>query len=932
MEMFYTLMGLALGLFLLLAQIFAWIAFFQLGGLKRRIARLESELILREVRAARAEAPTQRPDDTGQPELPFGRPPEAAPAPARVPQVRKTAEAAPPAAAPPPEVDEAGEAPPRSQEAKSEPWAAPPPPPAAPPTRSQAEGVEQAITSRWMIWLGAVAVGLSAVFLFSYAIEQGWLGPTTRVVMGLILGTALIAGGEWTHRRPIEGLAPDYVPQALTASGVFALYASVYAAHGLYALIAIPVAFVALGAVSFAGLILAVRQGWFVALLGLAGGYAMPALLERAGPQAIPVFTYLFVLTVGCLAVMRFRIWPFMAVATLAGCLGWPLLWLIGPWSLGDQGALSLYALGVAAVFALLSVGFPVKRPDTPATAWLAGMIADTSGMGFVAQGGVLVLLAVACDYNSAAFVFLGLYAALGFGFGLRRAAYESLGVASALIVAAAFLLWPQPAELTIPAEIARHGVENWGDTFGPIVMPEEFRIFFRAALGFAVLYGLGGFLALGRVATPPVWAWISATMPLYLLTLAYWRIGGFELNVEWAAVAAGLSLAELGAASALGRVLPEERRTVPLGFYAAATTAALALAFTCVLREAWLTVALSVELLALSWIWSRLKVDEIRLIAWLVAAVVIIRLVVNYRIIDYEGSVAGLFSWVIYGYGLPAAAFFGASRLFGQGRRDPLVALCEAGAAGFGFLMVALQLRVWTSGTIYWAGYGLFDMAVQSVWWLIAAGLLLRREVTARSEVARWGGWALLAIAALQIGFGHLFWNNPLFIAERVGEWPFVNLLGLAYLAPALLCLGLAAGKGFDLPEQARKALWIAAGVLVFTYLTLEVRRSFQGGQMWVFFDKPTTNGEFYAYSAVWIVYALALLAVGILRDSVALRYASLSVLSIAVAKVFLYDMSDLTGLYRVASFLGLGLTLIGIGYIYRRFVFRPQPAPEEG
>ncbi len=32
---------------------------------------------------------------------------------------------------------------------------------------------------------------------------------------------------------------------------------------------------------------------------------------------------------------------------------------------------------------------------------------------------------------------------------------------------------------------------------------------------------------------------------------------------------------------------------------------------------------------------------------------------------------------------------------------------------------------------------------------------------------------------------------------------------------------------------------------------------------------------------------------------------------------------MGGLTGLYRVASFLGLGLSLVGIGYIYQRFVF---------
>jgi uncharacterized membrane protein len=57
------------------------------------------------------------------------------------------------------------------------------------------------------------------------------------------------------------------------------------------------------------------------------------------------------------------------------------------------------------------------------------------------------------------------------------------------------------------------------------------------------------------------------------------------------------------------------------------------------------------------------------------------------------------------------------------------------------------------------------------------------------------------------------------------------------------------------------------------------------------------------------------------------ALRYASLGVLVIAVLKVFLFDMAGLTGLYRVGSFLGLGLALIGIGFVYQRFVF-PSPA----
>jgi uncharacterized membrane protein len=295
--------------------------------------------------------------------------------------------------------------------------------------------------------------------------------------------------------------------------------------------------------------------------------------------------------------------------------------------------------------------------------------------------------------------------------------------------------------------------------------------------------------------------------------------------------------------------------------------------------------------------------------------------------VIDYQGSVAGLFSWVVYGYGVPAAAFFGASRLFGDARREPLAALCEAGAAGFGFLMVALQLRAWSSGTIYWAEYRLFDQSIQSVWWLLAAGLLLRREVTARSPVALHGGRLLLALAALQIGLGHLLLNNPLLHHHGVGGMVLFNLLGLAYLAPAVLFWLLAAGERFDLQASVRQALRVGAGVLVFAYLTMEVRRAFHGTVISMGGARVAPDAEIYAYSAVWIVYSLVLLGLGIGRDSSVLRYASLSVLMVTLVKVFLYDMSDLTGLYRVASFLGLGLTMIGVGYVYRRFVFRPPP-----
>jgi uncharacterized membrane protein len=45
--------------------------------------------------------------------------------------------------------------------------------------------------------------------------------------------------------------------------------------------------------------------------------------------------------------------------------------------------------------------------------------------------------------------------------------------------------------------------------------------------------------------------------------------------------------------------------------------------------------------------------------------------------------------------------------------------------------------------------------------------------------------------------------------------------------------------------------------------------------------------------------------------------------VVLLTVAKVFLVDMADLTGAWRALSFIGLGLVLVGIGYLYQRLLF---------
>ena len=56
--------------------------------------------------------------------------------------------------------------------------------------------------------------------------------------------------------------------------------------------------------------------------------------------------------------------------------------------------------------------------------------------------------------------------------------------------------------------------------------------------------------------------------------------------------------------------------------------------------------------------------------------------------------------------------------------------------------------------------------------------------------------------------------------------------------------------------------------------------------------------------------------------RGARGLRLVALSVLLLTVGKVFLYDLGQLTGLYRIMSFLALGLSLIIVSLLYQRFV----------
>lgn len=83
---------------------------------------------------------------------------------------------------------------------------------------------------------------------------------------------------------------------------------------------------------------------------------------------------------------------------------------------------------------------------------------------------------------------------------------------------------------------------------------------------------------------------------------------------------------------------------------------------------------------------------------------------------------------------------------------------------------------------------------------------------------------------------------------------------------------------------------------------------------------------------SGVWALYAAAILGLGFSLGSAPLRWGALGIFSVTLLKVISFDMAELPGLYRAATFLVLAMTLALGAWAYHRFqVGRPTPSLEE-
>ncbi len=783
--------------------------------------------------------------------------------------------------------------------------AAPPAPPGAEgagtPARPHFADLEALITMRWGVWLGAAALLFAGVFLVRYAAEQGLLGPASRCVLAALLGMALLAAAELLQRRafllPAGPFRVDQAPPGLAAGGVAILLGAAYGAGPYYGFLPPMLGFAAMAAAAGAGMAASLRFGQLTAAIGVAGAFITPALVATASPSLPGLFAYLFAVAAASLYIVRRTAWLWLGWANIAACAVWVCIAAGSP-------ATQYWAAGAfvpASVILVLTL-IPAVALDTRGgkrLVWCSFAILAASGLLLESiQGGNFVRAAVL------------LLSPIAVWKGRAEPRLDRLPWLGALAGLLVMLFWALPAWTPSPAFT---GLSGFIEAMLPGTwQPQVIRPLLITAAVFAA-FNLGAGLALERKAPSPLnWSALAAATPVLVLAVVYAQIERFQTDGGWAMAAAGLAALLAAAAGRARRAGPDIAARQCAGIYAAGAIAALALGCAMLLHQQWLTLAIAMFLPALPWIEARADLPALRFSALAVGAVIAVRLLLNGNVLFYDYGVTPILNGLIAAYAAPALAFGVAAVQFRRRRDDFLVAFLEAGAVALGTCFVALEIRHALCHGDIEAPARFAEFALQLISVSAEATALLYLTRRKHRPVLR-AAAAILGAAALALGSALILYN-PAFTGASTG----VTSLALAYLVPP--AFALAARRQFA-HMRLRIGLMVYAAVSWFAWITLQVRESFHPGAIDLSVS-PVGDAELWAWSGAWLLYSSALMIYGIRQADRVLRTIALVGIGLVCAKVFLIDMAQLAGLWRVFSFLGLGLALIGLGALHRRLV----------
>lgn len=762
---------------------------------------------------------------------------------------------------------------------------------------TQAISLEEKLGTRLFVWVGGLALLLAGAFLVKYAVDQSWLTPGVRVVLGFAFGAALIGSSYWFKPRS-ERIAP-----ALCGAGIGVFYASILAGTNLYGMWPGSLGFVLMAINTAGAMFLSLGMGPGVAVLGMLGGFSTPMLIGDIEPTAGPGILYLLVLQAGLLFISRRRAWSAVATLTLVLAGLWGVVWAGLRFETDNRWWIHLYAMTTAA----MSVGPALK---------IRNQMRMSSGKGnsrfFRGQGQAMVSLVIALLLESLAW-WRGDFAGPECGMLLMvSAGLVLLGLLRpwfGLLVPVA-AVWSGVLMTAWAAGLSTGGAQG---AVGAAGAEGAGHLFAATCLGFAVIHACGGILGLlnvfdrkaGKLAAGDAqrWAW-TACLPafVYLVLMMLVDVPGWPY---WL-----IGLAFAGAFFAVtvlvcrGRLTPKSG-IAKCGLLNACGLGAIALTALAALDALWWIVPL-----------LRLPVGKIELLAlhpWLSLTWLALALVAMDQAIRLRQRVWAVGAGALAGAGLIPLAMPGLGGLaFGA---LPVFNLLTTTYGGAALLVAGLtarlllaarfnqtESRVYQRWAIAWGlialGLGWFAVVLQiwrgfhpdgdldpitaSEWMSYAVATVLIGGAVAwatwrRAAFAVWrdSGLSMWVVAAVFAGLGAGLIFNPGFGGTPVRGVVVFNSLWFLYGLPIGLCLGLRlvlrarateasmlgvaqswASKNVS-DTRLPGALSVASLGLLITWLGLAVRHGFHG-------SASATADDFGISLTEWHTYALVFAGLG--------------------------------------------------------------------
>ena len=749
-------------------------------------------------------------------------------------------------------------------------------------------------------WIGGIAFVLAAVFLFKEAVEHGWLSATFRAALGLIVGIALLVICELRVARNYT-----FTANAMEGAGIAILYATLFAMHARWQLVPTAVSFLGMLLVTAVAVFLSTRRdSVFIALLGLIGGFATPALLSSGENRPIALFSYLLLLNGGISWIAYRKRWPLLTALSVA-------LTVFYQWSWVNEFLTAAQLPLATLIFALFAV-------VGGSALWPRGDDDDVRPLfrRIAAAAAVVPLIfafftAIVPEYGAQYWLLFGFLLLMTGGLAamsiLRGPEWlHNVGAVATLVT---WFIW-----LTVSYT---HGSWPW-----PLVWLAIF----------VALYLVAG-LRLQTVA-----AYTAG-----LLFFVFIALADHEPRHELTLIGGMLALLAIVIVFAIARARPMVA-AIAIGLSSIAT-----MVTSPGLRvELFTQLVLLVALLAIAWVSER-HVLVIIAVPFYAASIVAASLPAGDAQLMFAGVLYALF--ILYPLLLgrrvkhafaphfaaaaaSAVFFIAAYNSLDQMRLDDWQGVI---AAGVGLVMVVLVWRLLSvaahegrlamvAGTALAFFTAAIALQFENEWLTVALALEAAALAWLFDRIPHRG--LLLWSAAIAIAvLIRLVFNPAVYEYHPKAATPVFNWYLYTYLicAASMFVAAWLAPRG----EPNLRRFYAGAGTIeLFFLLNIEIADYYSAGDTLTFNFMGSSLAQDLTYTMAWALFAIAMLIIGIALQSRGARVAALGLLLVTVLKCFLHDLGRLGGLYRVASLFGLAVCLVAVGLLLQKFVMMKRPA----